>query len=445
MQRLRRSSRDVRTSIEQHHSYTVNQNHDDDERAIKSELEWPNRQSSSKPFSLTHFDASLQTNVTVQLGQSAYLTCKLGGVHDNLVSWVRNLQILTSGEFRYTSDERYKPKHVEGTHDWILEIENVNVDDAGLYECQINTEPNAVSVPFQLNVIATSIVIVDGATKVVPSSSDIHLMCVVNLNGSPHPSSQSQQTRQGVNSNAESMGASVGHKQTFDDNSIEQGFARKSTNNEHHVTPAHSNSYNNNNNNDDGDDDDDHDTVYRLALNKSPAYLVTNDGKSKTHPMKRQAAYTLAAGHATSNASRRRASLLMFPPPSSLSSSSSLSSTNGKTTVQYVYWYKDGKSLNYDQQRGGVKIYTSENETHLISKLTIEDARLTDSGLYKCNLLPPLEGVPAAELRLTVNGSPSAGLFRSSATLSVQCPMLLSIVLHISCTFLIHAKFYNCS
>ncbi|CAD1469617.1 unnamed protein product, partial [Heterotrigona itama] len=59
------------------------------------------------------------------------------------VSWIRkrDLHILTSMSVTYTSDARFtivgSPEH----DDWNLRIDYVQPRDAGIYECQVNTEP----------------------------------------------------------------------------------------------------------------------------------------------------------------------------------------------------------------------------------------------------------------------------------------------------------------
>lgn len=53
----------------------------------------------------------------------------------------RDLHILTSNIFTYTGDGRFSVVHPEDSDDWNLKIEYVQERDAGIYECQVNTEP----------------------------------------------------------------------------------------------------------------------------------------------------------------------------------------------------------------------------------------------------------------------------------------------------------------
>lgn len=59
------------------------------------------------------------------------------------VSWIRkrDLHILTSNILTYTGDARFSVVHPEDSDDWNLKIDYVQERDAGIYECQVNTEP----------------------------------------------------------------------------------------------------------------------------------------------------------------------------------------------------------------------------------------------------------------------------------------------------------------
>lgn len=59
------------------------------------------------------------------------------------VSWIRkrDLHILTSMSVTYTSDARFTVVDNPATDDWNLRIDYVQPRDAGIYECQVNTEP----------------------------------------------------------------------------------------------------------------------------------------------------------------------------------------------------------------------------------------------------------------------------------------------------------------
>ncbi|KAF4531840.1 hypothetical protein B566_EDAN000866 [Ephemera danica] len=70
------------------------------------------------------------------------------------VSWIRkrDLHILTVGIFTYTSDARFQVMRPERSENWTLQVKFPQERDAGIYECQVNTEPK-LSLAFRLNVI----------------------------------------------------------------------------------------------------------------------------------------------------------------------------------------------------------------------------------------------------------------------------------------------------
>ncbi|KAI5642968.1 immunoglobulin v-set domain-containing protein [Phthorimaea operculella] len=79
------------------------------------------------------------SNVTAQLGGTAYLHCLVGHLSERgQVSWIRkrDWHILSSGKFTYTNDERFQVLHGEGSEDWTLQIKFVQKRDNGTYECQ---------------------------------------------------------------------------------------------------------------------------------------------------------------------------------------------------------------------------------------------------------------------------------------------------------------------
>lgn len=63
----------------------------------------------------------------------------------------RDLHILTSSIHTYTGDGRFSVRHPEHSDDWDLRIAYVQKRDAGVYECQVNTEPK-INLAIMLNV-----------------------------------------------------------------------------------------------------------------------------------------------------------------------------------------------------------------------------------------------------------------------------------------------------
>ncbi|KAF2367288.1 Immunoglobulin-like domain [Trinorchestia longiramus] len=50
---------------------------------------------------------------------------------------------------------------------------------------------------------------------------------------------------------------------------------------------------------------------------------------------------------------------------------------------QYIFWYHNSRMINYDKQRGGISV-TIDTEPEVRSRLTITNARPSDSGNYTC-------------------------------------------------------------
>ncbi|ALC43263.1 dpr6 [Drosophila busckii] len=90
-----------------------------------------------------YFDPSTPRNVTALMGKSAYLSCRVRNLANKTVSWIRHrdIHILTVGSYTYTSDQRFQATHHQDTDDWTLQIKWAQKRDAGMYECQISTQP----------------------------------------------------------------------------------------------------------------------------------------------------------------------------------------------------------------------------------------------------------------------------------------------------------------
>ena len=115
----------------------------------------------------------------VHLGETARLLCRLrASAQDSLqISWVKSVQILTNGEQRYTSDERFKPVHLQHSNDWVLEIHNAQASDEGDYECQVNSEPRPASLRVHLRVVSARLEILEAPELQVAEGEQIQLTC----------------------------------------------------------------------------------------------------------------------------------------------------------------------------------------------------------------------------------------------------------------------------
>ncbi|XP_045450213.1 lachesin-like [Melitaea cinxia] len=127
-----------------------------------------------------YFDPSAPNNITAQLGTHAYLPCKVRQLSNKSVSWIRrrDAHILTVDRFTFIADERFQAFLVEATDTWTLQVKYVQARDAGVYECQVGTEPK-MSHFVQLNVVVPKIEIVGEADLYVKAGSTVSLKCVI--------------------------------------------------------------------------------------------------------------------------------------------------------------------------------------------------------------------------------------------------------------------------
>uniref|UniRef100_A0A6B2EBU8 Putative neural cell adhesion molecule l1 n=1 Tax=Phlebotomus kandelakii TaxID=1109342 RepID=A0A6B2EBU8_9DIPT len=128
------------------------------------------------------------TNVTTQVGTHAYLPCKLTfsgqlqvkQLGNKSVSWVRvrDDHILSVDRMTFIADERFQSHYVESTSVWTLQIKYVQARDAGVYECQVSTEPK-ISAQVHLNVVVPRTELVGDAVRYVKAGSKVILRCLV--------------------------------------------------------------------------------------------------------------------------------------------------------------------------------------------------------------------------------------------------------------------------
>ncbi|CAH0696056.1 unnamed protein product [Spodoptera exigua] len=174
------------------------------------------------------------SNITAQLGGTAYLHCLVGHLSERgQVSWIRkrDWHILSSGKFTYTNDERFQSEshvstqidridrsdtttsldtkretsltlpeemtegpilpikdrvlHGEGSEDWTLQIKFVQKRDNGTYECQVSTRTGIVSHYVRLQIVVPEAFILGSGEHHVDMGSVIHLICIVEKSPTP--------------------------------------------------------------------------------------------------------------------------------------------------------------------------------------------------------------------------------------------------------------------
>jgi len=101
------------------------------------------------------FENTTEREVIAAVGTTARLHCRVRNLGDRAVSWIRqrDLHILTIGIMTYTNDQRFLARHLDNSDEWILKIVSVQQRDAGIYECQVSTEPK-ISQAYKLMVVS---------------------------------------------------------------------------------------------------------------------------------------------------------------------------------------------------------------------------------------------------------------------------------------------------
>uniref|UniRef100_A0A8D8T2I6 Hemicentin-2 n=1 Tax=Cacopsylla melanoneura TaxID=428564 RepID=A0A8D8T2I6_9HEMI len=135
-----------------------------------------------KPF----FEDVGTRNITAVVGQVIYLKCHVKQIGERTVSWMRkrDLHILTTSIFTYTGDGRFSVIHPQNSDEWNLKIDYAQRRDAGIYECQVNTEPK-MNMAFLINIEDAQATILGRTEQHVKAGSTISLTCIVNVHGIP--------------------------------------------------------------------------------------------------------------------------------------------------------------------------------------------------------------------------------------------------------------------
>jgi len=157
---------------------------------INSIYDSPNRNSASSSFSLhqptPQYVYQDSGDILAILGKSALLNCRVRGVGNKTVSWIRHkdTHLLTAGRYTYTSDERFQAIHKVLSEDYLLQIDPVQKSDSGLYECQISSTP-VMSHVVHLDVTEPVTEIVGSPDIYMEEGVTMNLTCIVK--DSPEP------------------------------------------------------------------------------------------------------------------------------------------------------------------------------------------------------------------------------------------------------------------
>jgi len=143
-----------------------------------------------------NFDTKLPQNVTAIQGKTTMLVCRVFDLGNKTVSWIRhdNLHIISAGRYTYTSDTRFQAVHRDDSEEWVLKIRDARVEDSGMYECQVSTQPvRSYFVHLRVGVPVATIL---GESEIyLDAGSTINITCVVKH--TPVPPSHVQWEHQG--------------------------------------------------------------------------------------------------------------------------------------------------------------------------------------------------------------------------------------------------------
>ncbi|CAL8103020.1 unnamed protein product [Orchesella dallaii] len=133
------------------------------------------------------FENNTSINMTVPLGDTAFLRCRVRNLGERSISWIRrrDWHILTTGKTAYTNDERFNVLHVDGTEDWTLQIKFVQKRDNGTYECQVSTGTGIISYFVNLFIAVPEAFILGNGEYHVEQGSNINLVCVIEKSPKP--------------------------------------------------------------------------------------------------------------------------------------------------------------------------------------------------------------------------------------------------------------------
>lgn len=161
---------------------SVNHNNLDQKPTHSPPLHSPHGHRWNEPY----FDVTMPRNITSLVGKSAYLGCRVKHLGNKTVAWIRHrdLHILTVGTYTYTTDQRFQTSYHRDIDEWTLQIKWAQKRDAGVYECQLSTQP-VRSFSVNLNIVVPTATILGGPDLYVDKGSTINLTCAIKF--SPEP------------------------------------------------------------------------------------------------------------------------------------------------------------------------------------------------------------------------------------------------------------------
>ena len=93
---------------------------------------------------------------------------------------LKDFSLLFIGSAQHTPDKRFSVSQLPNGQAWTLRLKQVSKRDSGVYECQVNTSPESISLLFNVSVVS-------GRTRILPpdqlitvnAGGQINLHCVI--------------------------------------------------------------------------------------------------------------------------------------------------------------------------------------------------------------------------------------------------------------------------
>ncbi|XP_067619926.1 uncharacterized protein dpr17 [Eurosta solidaginis] len=124
--------------------------------------------------------SQLETNITVQMGNHAYLPCNVHRIMNKPISWVRlrDGHIVSVDQATFIADQRFQSIFQGEEDTWSLQIKYVQDTDEGWYECQVSSEPK-ISSKIYLAVVVPHTELIGDQNRFVKAGSKVALHCIV--------------------------------------------------------------------------------------------------------------------------------------------------------------------------------------------------------------------------------------------------------------------------
>ncbi|XP_065364070.1 serine-rich adhesin for platelets [Calliphora vicina] len=310
---------------------------------------------------------------TAHLYTEAVLNCRVGMLKDKTVMWVRRtsekVSLLTVGNVTYSSDPRIRVKF-QYPNNWRLLINPTQWDDAGIYMCQVSTHPPRVFTT-NLTVIEPPLRLIDDQERDVgdryyKTGSTIDLQCQVsrsflykekqNILKSLKPLNVHNDSNTTSSNNSSTTASSSSFRGTSSSSSSSSGGTGSNT-----LNPGYSNNNNKN--------------QTKMTANKNSNNKHVSPATNINGISSPSSSATTTTGFGSFNND------LLQNTNQSATSADKQGIALEQQFSNLVFWSKDDEELPSSALKR-----ISSNDKWLTSRVTITDAKLTDSGNYSCSI-----------------------------------------------------------